>query len=167
MHNYSSPQCQYFVKASFCRITATSILRYVSRSLAHLATGNFAHSSRQNCSSSFKLDGFHWCTAIFKSYPRFSVGLRSGIWLDHSKIFKMFPLKPLEWCLAVCLGSMSCWKLNLCPSLKSLEDWNRFPSRFSQYFAPSFNQFWPVWCCHHHASLSYFLTLHFWERAHK
>ena len=37
-----------------------------SISLAHLATGIFAHSSSQNCSSSFKLDGFHWYTAIFK-----------------------------------------------------------------------------------------------------
>ena len=28
----------------------------------------------------------------------------------------------LECCLAVCLGPLSCRKVNLCPSLKSLED---------------------------------------------
>ena len=39
----------------------------------------FAHSSRQNLFSSFKLDWFHWCTPIFKSYHRFSIGLRSGL----------------------------------------------------------------------------------------
>jgi hypothetical protein len=35
--------------------------------------------SRQNCSSSFKLDGFRWYTAICKSYHRFSIGLRFGL----------------------------------------------------------------------------------------
>ena len=36
-----------------------------------------------------------------------------------------------------CLGSLSCWKVNPRPSLESLEDWNRFPSRISLYLAPS------------------------------
>uniref|UniRef100_A0A8C8GHK0 Uncharacterized protein n=1 Tax=Oncorhynchus tshawytscha TaxID=74940 RepID=A0A8C8GHK0_ONCTS len=36
----------------------------------------------QNCSSSFMLDGFRWCTAIFKSYHRISIGLRSGPFQD-------------------------------------------------------------------------------------
>ena len=68
MHNYSPSQNQYFVEPPFAAITAASLFGYVAISLAHLATGIFAHSSMQNCSSSFKLDGFHWCTAIFKSY---------------------------------------------------------------------------------------------------
>ena len=92
---------------------------FVSISLAHLATGIFSHSSRQNCSSSFKLDGFHWCTAIFKSYHRFSIGLRSVLWLGHSKTFKCFHLSHSNVALAVCLGSLSCSKVNLRPSLKS------------------------------------------------
>ena len=131
MHNYSPSQSQYFVEPHSAAITAASLLGYVSISLAHLAIGIFAHSSRQNCSSSFKLDGFCWCTAIFKLYHRFSIGLRSGLWLGHSKTFKCFPLNQLSVALAVCLGSLSCWKVNLRPSLKSLEDWNRFPSRIS------------------------------------
>ena len=79
VHNYSPPKSQYFVEPPLAAITAASLLGYVSISLAHLATGIFAHSSRQNCFSSFKLDGFCWCTAIFKPYHRFSIGLRSGL----------------------------------------------------------------------------------------
>ena len=120
VHNYSSHQSQYFVEPPFAAITAASLLGYVSISLAHPATGIFAHSSRQNCSSS--LDGFRCCTAIVKSYRRFSIGLWSGLWLGHSK---------------TCLGPLSCWKVNLRPSLKSQEDWNRFPSRITLYLAPS------------------------------
>ena len=130
MHNYSPPQSQYVVEPPFAAITAASLLGYVSISLAHLATGIFANSSRQNCSSSFKLDGFRWCTAIFKPYHRFSIGLRSGRWLGHSTTFKCFPLNHSSVALAGCLGSLSCWKVNLRPSLKSLEDWNRFPQEF-------------------------------------
>ena len=48
---------QQFVEPPFVAITAASLLGYVSIGLAHLATGIFAHSTRQNCSSSFKLLG--------------------------------------------------------------------------------------------------------------
>jgi hypothetical protein len=74
VHNDSPPpKNQYFVVPPFVAITAAHLLGYVSISLAHLATGIFAHSSKQNCSSSFKLDGFCWCTAVLKSYHRFSI----------------------------------------------------------------------------------------------
>ena len=39
--------------------------------------------------------------------------------------------------LAVCLGSLSCWKVNLRPSLKSFADSNGFPSKIVLYLAPS------------------------------
>lgn len=77
------PQAQYFIASPFATITAASLLRYVSISLAHLSTVVFANSC--------KLDGLHWCTSIFKSFHRFSNGLGSGHWLDHSKTFKCFP----------------------------------------------------------------------------
>ena len=131
------PQSQYFVEPPFAAITAASLLGYVSISLAHLATGMLAHSSRTKLLQLLQDGWFRWCTAIFKSYHRFSIGLRSGLWLGHSKTFKCFPLNHSSVALAVCLRSLSCWKLNLCPSLKSLEDWNRFPSRISPYLAPS------------------------------
>ena len=37
--------------------------------------------------------------------------------------------------LAVCLGSLSCWKVNLRPSLRSRALWKRFSSRISLYLA--------------------------------
>ncbi len=37
--------------------------------------------------------------------------------------------------LAVCLGSLSCWKVNLRPSLRSWVLWRRFSSRISLYLA--------------------------------
>jgi hypothetical protein len=36
----------------------------------------------------------------------------------------------------VCLGSLSCWKLNLRPNLRTWVLWSRFSSRISLYFAP-------------------------------
>ena len=105
-------------------------------------------------------------TAIFKSCHRFSIGFRSGLWLGHFKTLTCFDLNHSIVALAVCLGSLSCWKMNL--SLKSFADWIRFSSRFTLYsiwFHPSFPQFWPVslsllkrsiptaWCYHHHVSL--------------
>ncbi len=39
----------------------------------------------------------------------------------------------LSW--AVCLGSLSCWKVNLRPSLRSWALWRRFSSRISLYLA--------------------------------
>ncbi len=76
-------------------------------------------------------------------------------------------VKPLlRLILAVCLGSLSCWKVNLRPSLRSWALWRRFSSRISLYLAafifPSIATSRPVpaaentptaWCCHHHASL--------------
>ena len=38
--------------------------------------------------------------------------------------------------LAVCLGPLSCWKVNLRPSLRSWALSSRFSSRISLYFAP-------------------------------
>jgi hypothetical protein len=38
--------------------------------------------------------------------------------------------------LAVCLWSLSCWKVNLHPSQRSWVLWRRFSSRISLYFAP-------------------------------
>ncbi len=36
--------------------------------------------------------------------------------------------------LAVCIGSLSCWKVNLLPSLRFWMLWTRFSLRLSQYF---------------------------------
>ena len=57
----------------------------------------------------FKSDEFHWYSAIFKSYNRFSIGLRSfdfWLWLGHSKTARHFLLNHSSVALA-------CWKVNV------------------------------------------------------
>lgn len=45
-------------------------------------TAIFAHSSLQNSLTSVRLDGQYLWVAIFKSCCRFSIGFRSGLWLN-------------------------------------------------------------------------------------
>ena len=60
----------------------------------------------------------------------------SGLWLGHSRTFRDLSRSHSCVVLAVCLGSLSCSKVNLCPSLRSWALWSRFSSRMSLYFAP-------------------------------
>ncbi len=94
------------------------------------------------------------------------LGFKSGLWLGHSRTVTELLWSHSFVILAVCLGSLSCWKVNLWPSLRSWALWRRFSSRISLYLAafifPSIATSRPVpaaentptaWCCHHHASL--------------
>ncbi len=59
--------------------------------------------------------------------------------LGYSRTFTELSLRQMcvsGVALAVCLGSLSCWKVNLLPSLRSWALWNRFSLRISLYFAP-------------------------------
>ncbi len=135
-------------------------------SFSHLDLGILCHSSLQILSSSVRLDGKRWWTAIFRSLQRCSIGFKSGLWLGHSRTVTELLWSHSFVILAVCLGSLSCWKVNLWPSLRSWALWRRFSSRISLYLAafifPSIATSRPVpaaekhptaWCCHHHASL--------------
>ncbi|XP_051570030.1 monocyte to macrophage differentiation factor 2-like isoform X2 [Myxocyprinus asiaticus] len=77
----------------------------------------------------------HQCTAIFRSLQRCSIGFKSGLWLGHSRTFTELSRSHSFVILAVCLGSLSCWKMNLHPSLRSRALWSRFSSRMSLYIA--------------------------------
>uniref|UniRef100_A0A8K9V2L4 PX domain-containing protein n=1 Tax=Oncorhynchus mykiss TaxID=8022 RepID=A0A8K9V2L4_ONCMY len=67
-------------------------------------------------SSFVRLDGECHCTAIFRSLQRCSIRFRSGLWLGHSRTFRDLSRSHPCVVLAVCLGSLSCWKGNLHPS---------------------------------------------------
>ncbi len=54
--------------------------------------------------------GCRWATQTFNSLQRFSMGLRSGDWLGHSRTLKCFLRSHSFVARAVCLGSLSCWK---------------------------------------------------------
>ncbi len=47
--------------------------------------GILCHSSLQILSSSVRLDGKRWWTAIFRSLQRCSIGFKSGLWLGHQE----------------------------------------------------------------------------------
>jgi hypothetical protein len=63
------------------------------------------------------------------------IGFKSGLWLGHSMTFRNLYQSHSHIVLAVCLGSLSCWKVNLHPSLRSQALSSRFSSRISLYFA--------------------------------
>ncbi len=53
-------------------------------SFSHLDLGILCHSSLRILSSSVRLNGKRWWTAIFRSLQRCSIGFKSGLWLGHS-----------------------------------------------------------------------------------
>ncbi len=61
--------------------------------------------------------------------------LKSGLWLGHSRTVAELLWSHSFVILAVCLGSLSSWKVNLRPSLRSWALWRRFSSRMSLYLA--------------------------------
>lgn len=82
----------------------------------------FVQSFLQNRSSSVWLDGEHLWTAGFRSYHTLSIGFRTGLWQGHSNTWICFVWNHSIVALALCLGLLSCWKVNLCSSLKSFAD---------------------------------------------
>ena len=102
----------------------------------HQYLGSFSHSSLQSLSGSVRLDGERCCTAIFMSLQRSSIRFKFGLLLGHSSTFKDLSQSSSCVVLAVCLWSLSCYKVNLRPCLRSWALWSRFSSMISLYFAP-------------------------------
>ena len=96
-------------------ITAYSLLVYDATSLAHLYLGSFSHSSLQILSSSARLDGECHCTAISRSLQRWLIRFKSWLWLGHSRTCRDLSRSHSCVFMAVCLQSLSCWKVNLLP----------------------------------------------------
>ncbi len=78
--------------------------------VSHTVAGILAHSSMQISSRAVMFWGCRWATWTFNSLQRFSMGLRSGDWLGHSRTLKCFLRSHSFVARAVCLGSLSCWK---------------------------------------------------------
>ncbi len=80
--------------------------------------------------------GCRWATRTFNSLQRFSMGLRSGDWLGHSRTLKCFLRSHSFVARAVCLGSLSCWKTQPRFIFNVLADGRRFSLKISRYMAP-------------------------------
>ncbi len=95
-----------------------------------------AHSSMQISSRAVMFWGCRWATRTFNSLQRFSMGLRSGDWLGHSRTLKCFLRSHSFVARAVCLGSLSCWKTQPRFIFNALADGRRFSLKISRYMAP-------------------------------
>ncbi len=94
-------------------------------SFSHLDLGILCHSSLQILSSSVRLDGKRWWTAIFRSLQRCSIGFKSGLWLGHSRTVTELLWSHSFVILAVCLV----WCSQICSfricSFSWSAQWNR------------------------------------------
>ncbi len=116
---------------------------------------------------SVRLDGKRWWTAIFRSLQRCWIGFKSGLWLGHSRTVTELLWSHSFVILAVCLGSLSCWKVNLQAQsevLSTLEkvfvqdipvlgQHSSFPRLQPVVLSLQLKNTPTAWCCHHHASL--------------
>uniref|UniRef100_A0A8C5N124 Sterol regulatory element-binding protein cleavage-activating protein n=1 Tax=Leptobrachium leishanense TaxID=445787 RepID=A0A8C5N124_9ANUR len=72
------------------------------------STGIRLYSIQQISSGAVVFWGCRWATRTFNSLQRFSMGLRSGDWLGHSRTLICFLRSHSFVARAVCLGSLSC-----------------------------------------------------------
>ncbi len=93
--------------------------------------------STQVFSRSFMFWGCRWATQSFSSLHRFSIGFRSGDWLGHSRTLKCFLRSHSLDALAVCLGSLSCWKTQPRPIFNALTEGRRLLAKILRYIGPS------------------------------
>ncbi len=91
---------------------------------AHISGGILSHSSLQILSKSLRFRGWRLATRTFSSLHRFSVGLRSGDWLGHSRTLMCFFLSHSFVALAVCFESLSCWNTHPRPIFNALAGFN-------------------------------------------
>ncbi len=73
----------------------------------------------------------------FSSLHRFSIGFRSGDWLGHSGTLKCFLRSHSLLALAVCLGSLSCWKTQPRPIFNAFTEGRRLLAKILLYMAPT------------------------------
>ncbi len=68
---------------------------------------------------------------IFRFLQKYLIGFNPRLWLGHSRTFTDLSIS--HTC-CVCVGPLSCWKVNLLPSIRFGMLWNVFSLRLSQYF---------------------------------
>ena len=93
--------------------------------------GILAHSSWAKTFTSQIFLGLRAAIALFKSHQRFSMGLKSGDCDGHPSIFQDFFWNQALVDFEVCLGSLSCWKVQCRQSFSFLTEGMTF---FSQDF---------------------------------
>ena len=134
VNNKSSSQ--YFIVYPLLAMTEVKRFLQVFTRLVHTVAGILAHSSMQISYRAVMFWGCRRATRTFNSLQRFSMGLRSGDWLGHSRTLKCFLRSHSFVALALCLGSLSCWKTQPRFISIALADGRRFAPKISRYMAP-------------------------------
>lgn len=113
MLNYSFSLQVNTCSTNFAVITATGVLGYCYKVCAP-RSWNFVH-SLQNSSSSVRLDGGTVCEYQFSSLSELDLDLD----FECVKILIYLDLYHSIVAVVICIGALSCWKVNLFPNLKS------------------------------------------------
>ncbi len=100
----------YLVAKPLLAVTEVRHFLYLAMRFAHISGGILSLSSLQILSKSLRV---RLATRTFSSLHRFSMGLRSGDWLGHSRTFICLFLSHSFVSLAVCFGSLSWWSKTL------------------------------------------------------
>ena len=137
INKYSTLWVVYFVKSPLAAITAWSLLGYVCISLAHLDLGDFLPFFLADL---LKLCQVGWRASVnsnLQVFPQILSGIQVWVLTGPLKEFHTF----LFWsrsivALAVCLGSLSCWNVNLHRSLRSFALSSSLSSMICLYLAP-------------------------------
>ena len=103
----------YFVERPLAEITASSHLGYDTISTP--VFGEFLL-----CRSPQAVSGWMGSIAGQLSLQRCLIGFKSGLWLGHSRTFRDLSWSHSCVVLAMCLQSLTCWKVNLRPCLATV-----------------------------------------------
>ncbi len=119
----------YFVEAPLAPITASSIFGNDATSFDHHHLAIICHSS-PHLFTSQALSGWMGADTHFQVSPEIFDWVQAQAVAGPLKDINRVVYKPL----LLCLGSLSCWKVNLLPSLRFCMLWTRFSLRLSLYF---------------------------------
>ena len=112
LHKYSDPLLSTLLKGLWQRLQPLVFLGMTPQAW-HTCVWGVSHILL--CRSSQALSGWMWSVAsqLFSGLQRCLIGFKSWLWLGHSRTFRDLARSHSCIVLAVGLGSLSCWKVNL------------------------------------------------------
>lgn len=110
-------------------MTEVRCFLYVFARFEHIVAGILAHSSMQICSRADVLR-----LSDFQLPPQILCWIE--VWLGHSRTLKCSLRSHSFVGQVVCLGSLSCWKIQQHFIFNALTDGRRFLPKISRYMAP-------------------------------
>ena len=91
-------------------------------SFAQYSVGIFSHHFWQYWHKLSKVFGCFDLTRLFSVFRMFSIGLRLGLCESYSNTFTVLSWSHFLTARAVCLWSLSCWKIHMRPSFNFLTE---------------------------------------------